>query len=96
MSKHFATSEKFAGQRVSVTRNVAVKYNGEVMMGVVVAISADGQRPIIRMLSDHSPDGRHDSAFGFDASFPVPFCDVKTEADIETAPDRCWFWPPRI
>jgi hypothetical protein len=96
MSKHYATSTKFAGQRASVGRVVAVKYNGDIMTGIVVAISSDGERPIIRMLSDHSPDGRHDSAFGFDASFPVPFEDVKTEDEIRGLVDRCWFWPPRL
>lgn len=95
MSKHYATSTEFAGQRASVGRIVAVKYNGDIMAGVVKAISHDGERPIVRMLSDQSPDARHDSAFGFSAPFNVPFHDVKTEGDVETAPDRCWFWPPR-
>ena len=96
MSKHFATSIKYGGQRVSVNRDVTVKYDGDLCAGKVVSISADGERPIIRMFSDQSPDGEHDSAFGFDTSFGVPFHDIKTEADIETAPDRCWFWPPRV
>lgn len=95
MSKHYATSTKFAGQRVSVTRNVAVKYQGDISMGVVEAISLDGERPIIRMFSDHSPDARHDSAFGFNED-DLPFADVKSDADIEQAPERCWFWPPRV
>lgn len=96
MSKHYATSTKFAGQRVNVTRNVTVKYNGDIYMGVVKAISMDGKRPIIRMFSDHSPDARHDSAFGFSERDDLPFHDVKTEDEIATAPDRCWFWPPRV
>jgi hypothetical protein len=98
MSKHYATSEKFGGQRVSVTRCVCVKYKGDIFMGIVEAISLDGKRPIIRMFSDHSPDARHDSAFGFrddDLDNP-PFADVRTEADIEQAPDLCWFWPLRV
>ncbi len=95
MSKHFATAEKFGGQRASVARNVCVKRRGDIMMGVVVAISLDGQRPIIRMLSDHSPDGRHDSAFGF-TDVDLPFADVRAEQDIETAPEPSWFWPPRV
>jgi hypothetical protein len=96
MSDQFATSEKFAGQRASVGRIVAVKYDGDVMAGIVVAISSGGARPIVRMFSDQSPDARHDSAFGFSAPFNVPFHDVKSESDIETAPERCWFWPPRV
>lgn len=97
MSKQYATSTKFGGQRVSVPRQVTVKYNGEIYAGQVKAISSDGKRPIIRMFSDHSPDGRHDSAFGFNADdFDLPFHDVRSEADIEAAPDRCWFWPPRV
>lgn len=97
MSKHFATTIKYGGQRVSVPRQVTVKYKGEIYAGQVEAISLDGKRPIIRMFSDHSPDARHDSAFGFSAGDDdLPFYDVKTEADIETAPDRCWFWPPRV
>lgn len=95
MSKHYATSEQYGGQRVSVTRCVCVKYKGEIAMGVVKAISEDGRRPIIRMFSDHSPDARHDSAFGFRDN-ELPFHDVKAEVDIETAPERCWFWPPRV
>jgi hypothetical protein len=95
MSKHYATSEKFGGQRVNVTRCVCVKYNGDIFMGVVEAISLDGHRPIIRMFSDHSPDARHDSAFGFHAG-DLPFADVKSEADVEAAPEPCWFWPPRV
>jgi hypothetical protein len=95
MSKHYSTSEKFAGQRASVSRNVCIKYQGEIFMGVVEAISLDGERPIIRMFSDHSPDARHDSAFGFSPE-DIAFHDVKSESDIEAAPDRCWFWPPRV
>lgn len=96
MSKHYATSTKFAGQRASVSRNVCVKYSGEIYMGVVKAISLDGKRPIVRMLSDHCPDGSRDSAFGFSERDELPFHDVKTEDEIAAAPDRCWFWPPRV
>jgi hypothetical protein len=96
MSKHYATSTKFAGQRASVGRIVCVKYGGDILAGIVVTISLDGERPIVRMLSDQSPDARHDSAFGFDATFALPFEDVKTEDEIRTLVDRCWFWPPRV
>lgn len=95
MSKHFATVEKFGGQRVSVARMVAVKYKGEIFVGVVVAITIDGRRPIIRMLTDIAADGSRDSTFGFSES-ELPFADVKTEQDIETAPEACWFWTPRV
>jgi hypothetical protein len=96
MSKHYATSTKFAGQRASVGRVVAVKYNGDVMAGIVVAVSSDGERPIVRMLSDQSPDARHDSAFGFFAAHDFPFEDVKTEDEIHALVNGCWFWPPRV
>lgn len=95
MSKHYATSEKFGGQRASVGRVVVVKYKGDLFMGIVEAISLDGQRPIIRMFSDHSPDARNDSAFGFDDA-DLDFIDLKTEDEIAAAPERCWFWPPRV
>ncbi len=94
MSKHFATSTKFDGQRASVGLVVCVKYKGEISAGLVVAISTDGERPIIRMFSDHSPDGRHDSAFGFDSG--LAFENIKTEEDIRHRCDGCWFWPPRV
>jgi hypothetical protein len=95
MSNHYATSEYYGGQRVSVTRCVSIKYKGDIFAGIVEAISMDGRRPIIRLFSDHAADGRYDSAFGFDDG-DLPFHEVKTEADIESAPDRCWFWPPRV
>jgi hypothetical protein len=95
MSNHYATSVEYGGQRVSVTRNVVVKYKGDICMGAVVAISLDGQRPIIRMLSDNAADGSRDSAFGF-RDGELSFAEVRTEEDIEKAPDRCWFWPPRV
>lgn len=95
MSKHFATTVQYGGQRVSVSRNVCVKYKGEIRAGLVVAISEDGERPIIRMLSDESPDGRHDSAFGF-RDGELAFEDIKTEEDIRHRCDGCWFWPPRV
>lgn len=97
MSKHFATSEQYGGQRVSVGRIVVVKYKGEIAAGIVVSISLDGRRPIIRALSGDAPDGSRDSAFGFSEGFgELPFAEVRSEEDIETAPDRCWFWPPRV
>jgi hypothetical protein len=95
MSKHYATSDKFGGQRASVARNVCVKHQSEIFVGVVVAISIDGRRPIIRMLTDLAANGARDSAFGFHDG-DLPFADVKSEADVDAAPEPCWFWPPRV
>ena len=94
MSKHYVTSEVYGGQRASVGRIVVVKYNDEILAGVIVAISMDGERPIIRMLSDESP-GRNDSAFGFRPG-ELAFEDVKSPDDIRKLVNFCWFWPPRV
>lgn len=98
MSEHYATSTQFAGQRASVGRVVVIRYKGDIFMGIVEAISLDGERPIIRMFSDLSPDARHDSAFGFRPGDEEDFyfSPVTTEDEIAAAPDRCWFWPPRV
>lgn len=95
MSKHYATCIRFSGQRASVGRVVCVKYNGEIYMGLIEAISPDAERPIIRMLSDDMPPGHGDNSFNH-GRLDLPYHELKGECDIELAPDGCWFWPPRV
>jgi hypothetical protein len=91
MSERYATEQSFGGQRASVCRQVCVKWDGWVSAGIVVAIN--GNRPIIRAMA--ATTSGPDTAFNLSRE-ELPFAEVRAEADIATAPARCWFWPPRV
>ncbi len=81
----YATKEKFAGQRASLTRAVVIKVDGALFAATTVAI--DDDRPTFALVP-HLPNGR--------AILALAFFDAKTEDDLERMPNNVWSWPPRV
>jgi len=94
MSKStYATDKTFAGQRASIARNVVVKWDDEICAGIIVGVNLRDE-PIIRIFG-RSGSAAEDGAANR-GGFELTFHEVKSADEIEKAPARCWFWPPRV
>ncbi len=88
MSK-YATTQQFAGQRASVTRNVIVGSADGPRGGSIAMI--DGNDKIYVFVP---VVGANHSQLG--AMRGYEFKETKTEADANALTDLEWSWPPRV
>jgi hypothetical protein len=80
----YATSQQFAGQRVSKGRIVIVRRIGVQVEPAIVYEVAEGDVFFAR-----TTDGARCTCF------PQGFEGTRTAADIEDMPAGAWTWPPR-
>lgn len=81
----YATTQKFDGQRASLTRMVLIKIGGSVVGAQIYSVHADDT---IGALVIGAAEGERYA--------PEKFRACKSEEDLDTLEEGQWTWPPRV